>query len=366
MGLPANAAFSLLMAFCLSSCAGNKLASQWPSTYELKKTQISCRGPVTDSLAITRGGHYRVNIETEGTGVNIDTDEPVILSGCIKSGERQINVRAPNADVTVHALRGEWTLRKGGSARSGRFLRAFNAARIQVMDSEIIASEGIRLDGGDGTEVNITGNYAENIRQNVRRPPYAQFVQLANMKNVDAEIAHNRVVNVPGKSNPEDIISIFKSNGPSPDNPIWIHHNDIDGAYPANPDSGKFSGGGIMGGDGPPTGNRVRNVLIEKNRVTRTTNYGIAFTSGLGEHLIVRNNCVIHEAGDALPANNVGLVGFNIHGANSFGKPRFVDNEVRWVNAKGKDNPWWLPDAEDNGNSSDRPCSLYRDKVGGS
>ena len=58
---------------------------------------------------------------------------------------------------------------------------------------------------------------------------YAQFVQFDKVRHVSGiEIGWNSVVDDPGQSRAEDVISMYKSSGTA-NSPIRIHDNYIDG-----------------------------------------------------------------------------------------------------------------------------------------
>ena len=66
-------------------------------------------------------------------------------------------------------------------------------------------------------------------------------------ENDQIDIGWNEVINTPGASDVEDVISLYKSGGTSAQ-PARIHNNFIWGAFP-NPIGNGYSGGGIMVGD---------------------------------------------------------------------------------------------------------------------
>ncbi|MFC0776058.1 right-handed parallel beta-helix repeat-containing protein [Terrimonas sp. R1] len=126
---------------------------------------------------------------------------------------------------------------------------------------------------------NTTGGIVIRNNQfiNIKGPhPRAQYVQLNSCTGGGNVIENNKGECWPGESNPEDLISIFKSRGTS-DSPILIRNNIFRGGGPSE------SGGGIMTGD-----NGGGNVIVENNILVDPGQYGIAASGG--NNIIIRNN----------------------------------------------------------------------------
>jgi parallel beta-helix repeat protein len=126
---------------------------------------------------------------------------------------------------------------------------------------------------------------------NVKGPvPRGQYVQLDECTGAGNIIENNKGESWPGESDPEDLISVFKSRG-SPESPILIRNNIFRGGGPSS------SGGGIMTGD--TDGGYV---IVENNILVDPGQYGIAAAGG--KKIIIRNNKVF---GRSQHFSNVGI-----------------------------------------------------------
>jgi hypothetical protein len=314
-----------------------------PSPSQTPPAGIACSGPVTtDQKRITAGGTYRVNIDYSGgdAAVKVVTSAPVTITGCVKSKARVIDDPGDGirANVTVDGLRGEWT----GTSGQARFLNSAVPAAITVRRSQLIRTSGIFIYGDltPGIKVDVLDNRAENIFR--YSGGFVQFFQMNGVIRGDVEVARNSVRNERGKSNVEDIVSIYQSSG-TQGNPIHIHHNDFRGAYSYPPGGGNYTGGGIMAGDSPKGyAERVTDVLVERNKVVGTTNFGIALAAG-GGRVVIRDNCVLKVAGGDRASGDVGIYSWNYHGDPDFVGATVTGNRVGWVQADGTREDWWLP-----------------------
>lgn len=187
----------------------------------------------------------------------------------------------------------------------------------------------------------------------------AQFVQLNGVRGLQsAEIAWNQIINKPGESRVEDNISVYLSNG-VPHHPIRIHDNYIQGAYPINPTEDRYSGGGIMVGDGSAgSASEVsHHVTAYDNQVIDTTNYGVAIADGHDSSY--HHNRVISDGllddGTRVAAQNVGIYVWNSSNGAYFFSNSANSNEVGWLNSNGSRNDWWLPQCSGNCANSQIP-----------
>jgi parallel beta-helix repeat protein len=118
---------------------------------------------------------------------------------------------------------------------------------------------------------------------NVKGPlPRGQYVQLDDCSGPGNRIENNKGECWPGESDPEDLISVFKSSGTA-ESPILIRNNIFRGGGPST------SGGGIMTGD--TDGGYV---IVENNILVDPGQYGIAAAGGTG--IVIRNNKVYARA----------------------------------------------------------------------
>lgn len=195
---------------------------------------------------------------------------------------------------------------------------------------------------------NIDGRISDGQGGYLAQDYFAQFVQLNNVKACpDVEIAWNEIINEPGNSRVADNINIYLSSG-TPNRPILIHDNFVRGAYPMDPASARFSGGGIIvDGGAAALADAAAYIKIYDNQVVGTSNHGISIAAG--HHIeIVRNRLVssgLLADGTRVGAANVGLYAWNYYkSADTMFSNTITENYVGWVNAKGSINNWWFPD----------------------
>ena len=307
-----------------------------------------------DPLVITKGGTYTgtyVSHATSVPAVTVLTDEPVVLEDVVLRGPGAL-VHAPwsDVDLTIRHARGEATYPTVAGEPAGRFLHAEGYHRVVVEDSVMVGTSGIYLNASHpGATVRVTGNLAVNVDGRLADGDggydgvhYVQFVQLnAGTRLRDTEIAWNRIVNEPGASRVEDVVSLFKSSG-RPGDPIRVHHNLVQGAFPSDPATDDFSGGGIMLGDGGGA-----HQVAYANTVVNTTNYGVAISGG--RDMALRDNVVVGSGvvdDTPLAAQNVGLYVWNHADDPAFGDAVATDNHVAWAHPEHGRNDWWHPDAD--------------------
>jgi hypothetical protein len=230
----------------------------------------------------------------------------------------------------------------GGSAPCIELYECYN---ITIVHNKLSASSQTGISLFNCYNINIQHNhinnvstavYAENIHQgrivvnnnqflNMQGPyPRGQCVQFNNVNGPGNEICYNKCENIGGRSNPEDAINLYKSNG-MPGSPIIIKGNWIRGGGPSK------SGGGIMLGDsGGSYQIALNNILVDPGQ------YGIAISGG-DRNAIIANSIY----GRAQRFTNVGLYVAGYNGAictNSTVKL----NRVNYFNNSQKANHSWI------------------------
>lgn len=339
--------------------AGDTGCTYCSTTCELVQVDPS-DGVYSDPITITSGGTYTGSWESTNPdvpAVRISTSEPVVIEGASirTNGAHFVKVdRGYGADVTVRDTRGYAVQPRPLGAYAGRFLQAETYERIIVENSYLEGTGGIyMLDSEPGAVVRIMRNRARNIDGRFSDGAggydgqrYVQFVQFDKGNAVDVEIAYNEVINEPYESRVEDVISLYNTYATS-DTPVRIHNNFIRGAYPADPATDSFSGGGIMLGDG--TG-RNEYLYAYDNQVVATSNYGIAISAG--SHSRIENNRIV-SCGYAngpdgeffVASQNVGVYIWNMHGSTSYSDNAGSGNVIGWMTEPAQRNDWWVPDA---------------------
>lgn len=316
---------------------------------ELTATEF--RGPIT----ITEGGTYDGSFASDEAGVpavTVSTTAPVTITDSLLTGRGALVVSGvAGVDLTIRNSRAIGLNPRQDGVEVGRFVAVERPSRLVIEHNEIRSTAGISVlewdgDGSPEQTLTIAGNEVVNIdgrTSNGSGEPGAagfhgedqitarQFVQLDKVQGVPGiEIAWNHVRNHPGDSRVEDNISIYLSGG-TPDSPIDIHDNLIDGAYPLDPSNDEFSGGGIMLGDGQ--GDPIPEyATATANTVLNTANYGIAVSAG--NNMAIADNRVLSTGrlpdGEPIASQNVGIYVWNIHNQDGFYANEARGNEVGW------------------------------------
>jgi hypothetical protein len=159
-----------------------------------------------------------------------------------------------------------------------------------------------------------------NPKNQVYMGPSVQFHTIVGAGN---RIHCNITDNVPGKSYPEDIINMYRSQGTSTD-PIQIMGNKIRGGGPST------RGGGIVLGD---SGGAY--VLVKNNILVNSGSQGVGVAGG--HHLQVINNLIY---GRQQPWTGVGI---SVMDWNKLGcySQTVKGNSVYWIYKTGFKNPGW-------------------------
>lgn len=170
--------------------------------------------------------------------------------------------------------------------------------------------------------IKVINNQFVNVRQ---RPGEGrgQFVQFNGVTGEGNVIENNQGENFEGESNPEDLISLFKSYGTAA-SPILIRNNTFRGGGPS------LSGGGIMTGD---YGGGY--IVVENNTLIDPGQYGIA--SAGGNDISILNNKIYGK--QQFFTNNPlyvwGQLGVACYNINVKG------NRANWTDKNGYYNRGW-------------------------
>lgn len=229
---------------------------------------------------ITKGGTYT----GAWSEVTIATTEPVTIADSAVKGAGQWLIGASWVAANV-TIRNTWLESTNTTGQTRAVMFDGNLSRLIIENCDIVSTAGCYLRGNDKTpqthpltEVGIRYNRFRDIV--TYTGAYVQAVQFNATPGGTVEVAWNEIVNTPGKSRPEDTISIYASGGTQA-NPWKIHDNLIWGAWPmpiGNPAG--YSGGGIMHGDGNLASQGWG--VTTGNVVLGTSNYGIAVAGGCG------------------------------------------------------------------------------------
>jgi hypothetical protein len=272
------------------------------------------------ALTITSGGTYTGNFSS----IKVRTTNTVIIEDSIinnPSGPAIDSIGSVNLVVRR-------TLAKSGN--SDWFVHCDGFSNVVIQNNSTISkTDGVLLENGvNGASAKVLQNTFTDI---VGPYEHGNAVMLASSHNIGyAEIGYNRIINAKGISQTEDNINIYDTTGNST-YPIWIHDNLVWGAYPPNPTSSDFSGGGII------ADYKANFVKMERNVVLNTTNYGMQIAAGHDNSMV--NNTVVMD--ELLPATNVGYSLWNgVYKDPLWANNGGSNNKAYMVN----NNPWWTPD----------------------
>lgn len=170
------------------------------------------------------------------------------------------------------------------------------------------------------TGIKVINNQFVNMRMRADNSSRGQFVQFNTVTGAGNEISGNKGENFPGESNPEDMISLFKSSGTAA-SPILVRNNKGRGGGPS------LSGGGIVAGD---YGGDY--IIIESNELVNPGNYGVAIVGG---HYNVLNNNRVYS--DFHSYNNAGVIIWAQGGATG-SNVTYTNNHINWPYKGGGQN----------------------------
>lgn len=226
-----------------------------------------------------------------GNAIRIANVTNVEVRNCYfnKSGEEAIEIEnASNVNIHDNLFR---------YATSGVY--ALNAQTIKVNNNEFI---NVRQRSGGGR---------------------GQFVQFNNVTGPGNQVNDNRGENFPGESDPEDLVSMFRSSGTAT-SPIEVKRNVFRGGGPS------ASGGGIMMGD---YGGAYQ--VAEGNKLLDPGQYGMAIAGG--NNISIVNNMIYARQ---QPFTNNPLYMWAQQGA-ACGNNIVRGNIVYWIDKNGTFNGGW-------------------------
>jgi len=174
--------------------------------------------------------------------------------------------------------------------------------------------------------VSCTGGIVFNYNdvKNIQGPfPQAQMAQFDHCTGAGNSVSYNTCDNVPGYSNPEDIINMWMSTGTAA-SPIQINGNKIRGGGPSS------SGGGIILGDGGGGYQSAsNNILVNPGQ------YGMAIAGG--SNSTIENNEIY---GKSQSFTNVGLYLWNQY-ATAAANNSVINNLVNFKYKTGSQNDFY-------------------------
>lgn len=225
---------------------------------------------------------------------------------------------------------------------SGNCITLRNCHNVMIERCEFGPAVGEAVQLSSCTSITVSNCFAHEIRtgvyalncqgivvqdssfRNVKGPmPRGQMVQFDKVTGTGNRVTSNTLVNEPGKSNPEDGISIYMSAG-TPQEPLLVAKNRIFGGGPSP------SGGGIMIGD-----SGGGNIIARHNILMDPGQYGVAVSGGRSIQLL--NNIIYARQ---QPFTNVGLYVWN-QSSGPCGDIVVRGNRVSWRSKDGAKSGSW-------------------------
>lgn len=251
--------------------------------------------------------------------INLNGSHDLTISGKVINGGNVPAITLTNCH-NIHITKNQL----GNSADAGIYL--YNCYNITIDYNKITnVSTGVYVVNTSRGGISVAHNQFRNMYGPM---PRGQFVQFNNVNGPYNSISYNRGENIPGESNPEDAINLFKSTG-TPDSPIKVIGNRIRGGGPSK------SGGGIMLGD-----NGGGYQVVSHNILVDPGQYGIAVAGG--DHITLTRNMIY---GRAQYFTNVGIYVWS-QGGYHCSNITVSGNRVRFMNAKNMENDSWIGTGE--------------------
>jgi hypothetical protein len=316
---------------------------------------VEWSGPIT----ITKGGTYSGNWKSTNSNtpaVTVSTTQPVVIQNSYVTGPNDlISIPVYGNNVTIKNVIGVGVNPNVKGQPNGLFVDAQNITQLDVENCYFENVEyGIWVRGyvgnRNGTQtVTILNNRGRNIVGTVSNGSggtlpgetnwvWGHAIQLSNMPNVPGiVIAWNEIINYPYQSLVNENINMYDAGGTS-SSPALFHDNYIQGAYPYNPVTDAYNGGGwATDGSGSDTvSNSSSFNEVYNNQIVGTVNIGIELSAGHDNSAY--DNRVISSGllpnGTQIPSQNVGLSIYDVYGNiqnGSMYNNNIYSNTVGWM-----------------------------------
>jgi chitodextrinase len=303
------------------------------STSACAGTPPAPSGPITITTGGTYVGHWISNSSTPA--VTIQTAQPVVIENSIienTAGGHLVSQSGSPAQVTIRR-----TVFNGIAGGYGRAIVGESFKSWTVENCTLNRTGGIYfLWPGPAPSITIRKNKQFNV-QGDGGSHLRQFLQLNGIQGGTILAEWNEIVNEFGKSNSEDVFSVFNTSN------AVIRNNYVEGGYPGSVGA-SHTGTGIMLAD--VGGN---NNVAHDNQIVGVTNLGIGITAGQNNK--VYNNRVVSDGrlpdGTPLAGANNGIVIYNAYGTAMANNDAY--NNVVGTYHSGNPpyrNDWWLPQCQ--------------------
>jgi len=368
-----HARFSVAMTLVLTVAACGGPPPPVSDTAEPVGTTGSAVSRVTYSgpIIITKGGTYTGNWESKDPNVpavRVQTTDPVTIKNANVRGPGVLIRGAYRNRVTIRGTRAYGTNPNVAGRSQGEFASFEKVRDLRIMNNHIEGTAGINVyqydgtpNGGDGIRIqnnrfrNLNGMHSDGQGGYTTTVTITHAILLNAVRRVPSvDISWNEIINEPGRSAVEENINVYVSSG-TPDSPIRIHDNYVQGAYNTRPATdASYAGGGILIGDGVTADPLdFGYVHVYDNQVVSTTNEGLAITGGV--HQRVYNNRVVSSGrlpdGSRIAAQNVGAYMYDWNRLAEANPPTWAansmtGNSVAWTvvreDGSAYTNPFWF------------------------
>ena len=164
--------------------------------------------------------------------------------------------------------------------------------------------------------INVSSNYMLNMKGPL---PHADFIQFSQVSGANNLISHNNLEDLPGQSNAEDAINLYKCNGTAA-SPITVSYNFIRGGGPST------TGSGITVAD---QGGSYE--LVTNNTVINSGYIGMQVAGGT--YITMTNNNIYSAA---FPYSHLGL-GYGNYSGVASNNVTISNNNICWMSALPSD-----------------------------
>ncbi len=315
-------------------------------------------GPLVITLSGTYSGNW-ASTDPATAAVTISTSGAVVIvNSCLRGPGHLIsalNVRTYN--VTVKNCYGYGVNPNVSGKTKGNFVNLPLVSNLDVENCQVENTGGgvlVNQYSGlyDGVNtIKIKNNRFINMDGRLSdgtggyQPTGHALLHTIMLDNVRAvpgiEIAWNEMINTPYASAGEDVINMHRTSG-TPTSHLLVYDNYIYGAWPTDPATEGYSGGGIIT-DGAATDTATTATAfteVYNNQVVATVNYGIAIASGHDNSF--HNNRVLSSGllpdGTWIHGQNVGAYGWNYANqpTTTFFNNSINSNLVGWMKQNGR------------------------------
>ena len=240
-----------------------------------------------------------------------------------------------NSRVTVENCRFYGTGSQPIGTTRGRALYAYRPAQLVFEHNYLLNTAGTKVEywATNATGTNNTLQWRYNRVENIcggTGGDYRQALQLQHVEELAGmEVAYNQIINTPNQSRVEDNFNVGESSGTS-SSALRLHHNYVQGAYPAVATASGFTGTGITtdaGGTDRTLRQLPHNLVVEDNIFVSCRNACMNIAAGY-DILYQRNLCRV--SGQLADGTSIGGVtnGVAIFKGQPYSDAQFYNNRM--------------------------------------